>query len=295
MSPGHGENLLPTDKAPDDAAKPPDDAARASGIGRPRDAGRPSLFSDERQAEILALIRQEKRVSVTSLAERFAVVGETIRRDLADLENRGLIRRVHGGAIPVDRVVFEPPIEARHDLMRPEKERIALAALAELPSEGSVFIEAGSTTSFLAGVLPADCSLTIVTNGGYIASSLARHPNLTVLAVGGRVRSRSLACVDDWALDTLSKLRVTVAFLGTNGLSVENGLTTPDPAEAAVKRAMLTIAQYTVLLADHSKIGVASLLRYGELDQIDTLITDSGLLQSQERDLQNAGIRVIRA
>jgi DeoR family fructose operon transcriptional repressor len=286
---------LATDKAPDDAAKPPDDAARASGIGRPRDAGRPALFSDERQAEILALIRQEKRVSVTSLAERFAVVGETIRRDLADLENRGLIRRVHGGAIPVDRVVFEPPIEARHDLMRPEKERIALAALAELPSEGSVFIEAGSTTSFLAGVLPADCSLTIVTNGGYIASSLARHPNLTVLAVGGRVRSRSLACVDDWALDTLSKLRVTVAFLGTNGLSVENGLTTPDPAEAAVKRAMLTIAQYTVLLADHSKIGVASLLRYGELDQIDTLITDSGLLQSQERDLQNAGIRVIRA
>jgi DeoR family fructose operon transcriptional repressor len=253
------------------------------------------LFSDERQEEILALIRQEKRVSVTSLADRFAVVGETIRRDLAELENRGLIRRVHGGAIPVERVVFEPPIEARHDLMRPEKERIALAALAELPSEGSAFIEAGSTTSFLAGMLPADCSLTIVTNGGYIASSLARHPNLTVLAVGGRVRPRSLACVDDWALETLSRVRVTVAFLGTNGLSVENGLTTPDPAEAAVKRAMLSIAQYTVLLADHSKIGVASLLRYGELNQIDTLITDSGLPQSQERDLQDAGIRVIRA
>jgi len=253
------------------------------------------LFSDERQEEILAMVRQEKRVSVTSLASHFAVVGETIRRDLADLENRGLIRRVHGGAIPVDRVTFEPPIEARHDLMRPEKERIALAALAELPSEGSAFIEAGSTTSFLAGVLPADCSLTVVTNGGYIASSLARHPNLTVLSVGGRVRSRSLACVDDWALDTLSKLRVTVAFLGTNGLSVENGLTTPDPAEAAVKRAMLSIAPYTVLLADHSKIGVVSLLRYGELDQIDALITDSGLPQSQERDLQNAGLRVIRA
>jgi DeoR family transcriptional regulator, fructose operon transcriptional repressor len=273
----------------------PDDAATASSASRAADAGRPGLFSDERQEEILALIRQEKRVSVTSLADRFAVVGETIRRDLAELENRGLIRRVHGGAIPVERVVFEPPIEARHDLMRPEKERIALAALAELPSEGSAFIEAGSTTSFLAGMLPADCSLTIVTNGGYIASSLARHPNLTVLAVGGRVRPRSLACVDDWALETLSRLRVTVAFLGTNGLSVENGLTTPDPAEAAVKRAMLSIAPYTVLLADHSKIGVASLLRYGELNQIDTLITDSGLPQSQERDLQDAGIRVIRA
>jgi DeoR family fructose operon transcriptional repressor len=275
--------------------KSPADATRASSAGRQRDVGRPGLFSNERQEEILALIRQEKRVSVTGLADHFAVVGETIRRDLADLESRGLIRRVHGGAIPLERVTFEPPIEARHDLMRPEKERIAHAALAELPGEGFAFIEAGSTTSFLARVLPADCGLTIVTNAGYIASSLASHPNLTVLAVGGRVRPRSLACVDDWALETLSKLRVTVAFLGTNGLSVENGLTTPDPAEAAVKRAMLSIAQHTVLLADHSKIGAVSLLRYGELDQIDTLITDSGLPQSQERDLQDAGIRVISA
>src|SRR6202034_2128272 len=121
------------------------------------------------------------------------------------------------------------------------------------------------------------------------------HPNLTVLAVGGRVRPRSLACVDDWALETLSRVRVTVAFLGTNGLSVEHGLTTPDPAEAAVKRAMLSIAPHTVLLAGHSKVGVASLLGYGELDQIATLITDSALPQSQERELQDAGIRVIRA
>jgi DeoR family fructose operon transcriptional repressor len=282
-----GESIVPTEESLD--------GARADSTARQRGAERPGLFSDERQDEILALIRSEKRVSVASLAERFAVVGETIRRDLADLEHRGLIRRVHGGAIPVERVTFEPPIEARHDLMRPEKERIALAALAELPSEGSVFIEAGSTNSFLAGVLPPDCSLTIVTNGGYIATALARHPSLTVLAVGGRVRPRSLACVDDWALETLSRLRVTVAFLGTNGISVENGLTTPDPAEAAVKRAMLTIAQHTVLLADHSKIGVASLLRYGDVDQIHTLITDSGLPSGDLSDLQDAGLRVVRA
>jgi DeoR family fructose operon transcriptional repressor len=274
--------------------KPLDDAIVAN-TGRRRGADRPALFSDERQEEILALIRQEGRVSVTSLADRFAVVGETIRRDLADLEQHGLIRRVHGGAIPVEKVMFEPPIEARHDLMKPEKERIALAALAELPDEGSIFIEAGSTPRFLAGVLPADCSLTMVTNGGYIASMLARYPNLTVLAVGGRVRPRSLACVDDWALDTLSRLRVTVAFLGTNGLSVEHGLTTPDSAEAAVKRATLSIAEHTVLLADHSKIGVASLLRYGDLNQIDTLITDSGLPAEHMRELQDAGLRVVRA
>ena len=278
---------MPTEESLDDP--------RAGSTARQRGAERPGLFSGERQDEILALIQQEKRVSVTALVERFAVVGETIRRDLADLEQRGLIRRVHGGAIPVERVVFEPPIEARHDLMRSEKDRIALAALAELPCEGSAFIEAGSTTSFLAGVLPADCNLTIVTNGGYIATSLARHPGITVLSVGGRVRPRSLACVDDWALETLSRLRVTVAFLGTNGISIENGLTTPDPAEAAVKRAMLSIAQHTVLLADHSKIGVASLLRYGDVNQIHTLITDSGLPDGDLRQFQEAGLRVVRA
>jgi DeoR family transcriptional regulator, fructose operon transcriptional repressor len=282
-----GESILPTEESPGSAG--------AGNTARQRGPERPGLFSDERQDEILALIRKEKRVSVASLADRFAVVGETIRRDLADLEHRGLIRRVHGGAIPVERVMFEPPIEARHDLMRLEKERIALAALAELPGEGAAFIEAGSTNSFLAGVLPTDCSLTIVTNGGYIATALARHPSLTVLAVGGRVRPRSLACVDDWALETLSRLRVTVAFLGTNGISLENGLTTPDPAEAAVKRAMLSIAQHTVLLADHSKIGVASLLRYGDVNQIHTLITDSGLPDGDMREFQDAGLRVVRA
>jgi len=283
----NGESILPTEESPGSAG--------AGSTARQSGPERPGLFSDERQDEILALIRKEKRVSVASLADRFAVVGETIRRDLADLEHRGLIRRVHGGAIPVERVMFEPPIEARHDLMRSEKERIALAALAELPAEGAAFIEAGSTNSFLASVLPADCSLTIVTNGGYIATALARHPSLTVLAVGGRVRPRSLACVDDWALETLSRLRVTVAFLGTNGISLEHGLTTPDPAEAAVKRAMLSIAQHTVLLADHSKIGVASLLRYGDANQIHTLITDSGLPDGDMREFQDAGLRVVRA
>jgi DeoR family fructose operon transcriptional repressor len=255
------------------------------------------LFSGERQDEILALIRREKRVSVASLADRFAVVGETIRRDLADLEQRGLIRRVHGGAIPADQAAPEPepPIEAPRDLMGPSKERIALAALAELPREGSAFIEAGSTTSFLADVLPAECRLAVVTNGAYIATALARHPRLTVLSVGGRVLPRNLACVDDWALETLSRLRVSVAFLGTSGISVANGLTTQDPAEAAVKRAMLSIAQHTVLLADHSKIGVASLLRYGDVNQIHTLITDSRLSSGDMRDLEDAGLRVVVA
>jgi DeoR family transcriptional regulator, fructose operon transcriptional repressor len=272
------------------------DQADASGIGqRGTDPQGPALFSDERQEAILAEISREGRVSVAALAERFAVVGETIRRDLAELERRGAIRRVHGGAIPAEKVTFEPPIEDRASRMTAEKERIAIAALTKLPAEGSIFIEAGSTPSYLANALPSDRALTVVTNGGYIANALARHDNLTVLSVGGRVRRRSLACVDDWALDVLSKLHVDVAFLGTNGISACGGLTTPDLAEAAVKRATLTIAARTVLLADHSKAGVVTLARYGELNQIDLLITDTGLPIEDMRELEDAGLRVIRA
>ena len=258
------------------------------------DSQRPGLFSDERQNAILAEISQRGRVSVTSLAEQFSVVGETIRRDLAALERRGAVRRVHGGAIPAGRAAFESRIDARAKLMAAEKERIANAALAELPAEGSVFIEAGSTSSFLVSVMPSDRDLTIVTNAGYLATVLAQAGHHTVLSVGGRVRQRTLACVDDWALHALSGLRVNVAFLGTNGLSVDGGLTTPDLAEAAVKRATLAIGERTILLADHSKIGVASLARYGELHQIDVLITDTGLPEDDTQELEDAGLPVIR-
>jgi DeoR family transcriptional regulator, fructose operon transcriptional repressor len=271
------------------SADHPDASQRAA------DAQSPALFVDERQDAILAQISQQGRVSVTALAERFAVVGETIRRDLAELERRGVIRRVHGGAILAEKATFEPPIEARATLMTAEKERIAQAALTELPAEGSVFIEAGSTPSYLASAIPSDRALTVVTNGGYIANALARHDNLTVLLVGGRVRPRSLACVDDWALDVLSRLHVDVAFVGTNGVSVGGGLTTPDLAEAAVKRATLAIAARTVLLADHSKVGVVTLARYGELDQLDLLITDTGLPTEEMRELEDSGLPVIRA
>jgi DeoR family transcriptional regulator, fructose operon transcriptional repressor len=255
----------------------------------------PGLFVGERQEAILAQIRRDRRVSVASLAERFAVVGETIRRDLAELERRGVVQRVHGGAIPVTTLSFEPSIEDRARLMPAEKERIAAAALAEIPAQGSIFIEAGSTPSFLANAIPRDRTLTVVTNGGYIASALARRDNLTVLSVGGRIRPLSMACVDDWALDILARLHVDVAFLGTNGISAGGGLTTPDLAEAAVKRATLTIAARTVLLADHSKIGVVTTARYGELSQIDLLITDSGLAAREARELEACGLPVIRA
>ncbi|MBI4939778.1 MAG: DeoR/GlpR transcriptional regulator [Actinobacteria bacterium] len=253
------------------------------------------MYAEERQQWIVENARSAGRVDVAAIAEALDVTTETIRRDLKVLERHGLLRRVHGGAIPVERLGFEPGLAARDAVLTTEKERIAKLALAELPAEGSVLLDAGTTTARLAEALPLDRELVVVTNGLPIAMSLSARPNLTVLLVGGRVRGRTLAAVDSWALKALEDTYVDVAFVGTNGLSIERGLTTPDHNEAAVKRAMIGSARRTVLLADHSKVGVDHLARFAALDDIDVVISDTGLDAGYAERLRAAGPRVVLA
>ncbi|MFY1700032.1 DeoR/GlpR family DNA-binding transcription regulator [Solwaraspora sp. WMMA2101] len=253
------------------------------------------MYAEERQQEIVRLARTEGRVDVTALAESLNVTAETIRRDLTTLERAGVLRRVHGGAIPVERIGFEPALATRDAVLTTEKERIAKAALAELPVEGAIILDAGSTTARLAAILPTDRELTVVVNSPTLATALSVRNNLQVLLLGGRVRSRTMATVDDWALRPLADIYVDVAFIGTNGCSVERGLTTPDPAEAAVKRAMIGAARRSVLLADHTKIGNDYLARFGRLADIDLLITDTGLNEDLVAEVETAGPRVVRA
>jgi DeoR family fructose operon transcriptional repressor len=239
------------------------------------------LFAEERQQEILRQAREAGRVDVVRLADELSVTSETIRRDLTTLERAGVVRRVHGGAIPIERLGFEPALAARDAVMTQEKERIAKAALAELPEDGAIIVDAGSTTERLADLLPMD--------------SLAARPNLTVIMLGGRVRPRTLATVDDWNLQMLSQIHVDVAFMGTNGLSVECGFTTPDPAEASVKRAMIASARRAVVLADHTKVGNDYFARFATVSDADTLITDSGLHTDLVEEFEQIGLRVVSA
>jgi DeoR family fructose operon transcriptional repressor len=253
------------------------------------------MYAQERQQEILRRARLAGRVDVVTLAEALAVTTETIRRDLTVLERAGVLRRVHGGAIPVERLGFEPAVAARDVVMTEEKERIGKAALAELPEDGAIIIDAGTTTGRLAAAIPADRELTVVVNSPPLAVVLAGRANLTVIMLGGRVRGRTLATVDDGALRPLSRLNVDVAFMGTNGCSPTRGLTTPDPAEAAVKRAMVEAARRTVLLADHTKIGDVHFAAFAALADIDLVVTDTGLDDRMVAQLRAAGPEVVRA
>jgi DeoR family transcriptional regulator, fructose operon transcriptional repressor len=251
------------------------------------------MYAEERQQVILERARTEGRVDVAALAEEFTVTTETVRRDLTVLERHGVLRRVHGGAIPVERLGFEPALAAREAVMTDEKRRIAKAALAELPAEGSILLDAGTTTAQLADLIPAEAELTVVTHSVAIALSLVSRPNLTVMLVGGRLRWRTLASVDGWALQALRETYVEVAFMATNGLSVERGLTTPDLAEAMVKQAAIASARRTVLLADHTKVGSDNFARFAELSDVDTLITDDGIDTAVAEELAGAGPTVL--
>ncbi|HEX2131891.1 MAG TPA: DeoR/GlpR family DNA-binding transcription regulator [Actinophytocola sp.] len=253
------------------------------------------MYAEERQQVILERARARGRVDVTALADEFAVTTETVRRDLTILERHGVLRRVHGGAIPVERLGFEPALATRENVMTAEKTRIAKAALAELPDEGSILLDAGSTTARLADELPTDRELTVVTHSVNIALSLSARPNLTIMLVGGRLRSRTLATVDSWALQALHETFVDVAFIATNGLSAERGLTTPDTAEAMIKRAAIASSRRVVLLADHTKVGNDYFTRFAELRDIDTVIVDNGVDTKTMDEIAAAGPRVVLA
>jgi DeoR family transcriptional regulator, fructose operon transcriptional repressor len=250
------------------------------------------MYAEERRQEITLLVRQNGRGDVAELADQFDVTPETIRRDLTDLERRNVLRRVHGGAIPIERFRAEPALAEKATSMAREKSRIASAALLFVPDRGTVLVDAGTTTVAMAQVFP-DRELTVFTNALPVGLELAARRNLQLYVIGGRVRGRTLAHVDDVALRHLADLRVDVAFVGTNGLTVERGLSTPDPAEAAVKRAMCRAAQQVVVLADHTKMGEEHAVRFASIDDVDVLVTDTGLAPVHRRTLEEAGVEVV--
>jgi DeoR family transcriptional regulator, fructose operon transcriptional repressor len=253
------------------------------------------LLPYERHLRILDQARNHSRVEVSALADELDVTSETIRRDLAALERRGLVRRVHGGAVHMERLGYEPSVTARREQRTAEKSRIGRAARDLLPDGGAILVDAGTTTMELVRALPSDLALTVVTNSVQAASFLAELPRIELLLLGGRIRDVTGAAVGAWTRSALADLRVDVAFMGTNGITPDRGLTTPDQAEAEVKAAMVAAAARVVCLVDHSKVGLSQLCRFASLDLVDVVVTDSGLEQDLADELAAAGPEVIRA
>ncbi len=239
------------------------------------------MYATERQQLIERAIVEVGRVAVVDLAARFEVTTETVRRDLAALEGRGLVRRVHGGAVAPGRTsTAESSVAVRAGRQSEAKARIARRALEAVGDASvSVYLDAGTTTAALAGMLADTAEAAggwpeLVTHSMTIAHSLAGLPGARLTAVGGRVRGLTAAAVGADAIASIRRLRPDVAFIGTNGISAEFGLSTPDPDEAAVKRAIVAAARRVVVLADADKLEAELLVSFAALADIDVLVTD---------------------
>lgn len=255
------------------------------------------MYAEERQSKIVELVLARGRMSVADLAQEFQVTNETIRRDLKVLERMRLIRRLHGGAIPISSLpAIESGLDERDHSRAKEKERIALKATAFLPEAGGTLaVDAGSTTAKLVEFIAPDTHLAIFTHGVPIAARLATVPGLDLHLLPGKVRTTTQAAVGAVTVQAISKLKLDVVFLGTNGVSVENGLSTPDPEEAAVKRALVKCARKVIVLADSSKLGLTATVGFAELDEIDIIITDAESPVLPIKVLEDYGIEVLIA
>jgi len=242
------------------------------------------MFAEERQVMIAELVADRSRVTVNELAERFSITPETVRRDLATLESARQLRRVHGGAVAMNKLsMSEPSLTERQNQRQAEKTRISAAALALIPASrtGSIVLDAGTTTERLAERLvdwkPASPGeqLLVITNAIPIAYKLSGNPEIQLHILGGRVRGLTSAVVGATTTEQLEVLRPDIAFIGANGVDAGFGFSTPDSLEAAVKTAIVRSARRVVALVDSSKLGVETLVQFAGLGEIDTLITDA--------------------
>lgn len=252
------------------------------------------MYAPERHAEIVARARANGRVEVAALAASLQVATETIRRDLTALERRGLLRRMHGGAVPVERLGLEPNVAERDVVNTLEKDAIAQAALAEIGDATTIVLDGGTTTARLAALLPADRQLTVITQALPVAGIVATKANINLHLIGGNVRGITLAAVGPWATSAAESIRADIAFLGANGITLR-GLTTRDVAEAEVKAALARAARRVVVLADHTKIGRDELVTFAPLDIVDTLVTDAALDADLASEIAAEGLEVVRA
>jgi DeoR family fructose operon transcriptional repressor len=229
----------------------------------------------DRQHDIYLLALKQGSVDVGDLAGRYGVSTETIRRDLSDMQQRQLLRRVHGGAIPLERINHEPRVEARDMVNAEEKLRIARLAAEEVPERGSVIIDSGSTGQRLADVLPADRDVHVVTNSLTTALTLSRRGVQKLTVLGGSVRTNTFAMVDEPGRVELQKMAIDVLFMSCDGLSFRHGLTTPYREEHTMKRAMIDRADRVVAMVDQSKFGNVQMFSFASFDEIDVLVTDT--------------------
>ena len=251
------------------------------------------MITPEREQRILDLLHQATVLTVPQLARELAVSDATIRRDLQNLHERKLLQRVRGGATTQSLTRVEPLFQDKEGQNSEAKARIAAKALERIADNDVIYLDGGSTLLMLARLLEARQNLTIVTNSLMAAATLMTMKHRLIL-VGGEFRGLSRTVVGPLTASVIQELHVDKAFMGTIGFTVEDGMTTTDPAEAFTKGQVMRRANQIILLADSSKLGVPSFARSGAPADLDMLITDACDPRFRQ-ELEQLGVEVVLA
>jgi DeoR family transcriptional regulator of aga operon len=235
----------------------------------------------ERSQKILQELLRTGEVFVDELARRLKVSPTTIRRDLTELERQGLLRRTHGGAVPVEPMLYEPfrhvsSFQEQERQFAAEKRRIGLAAATLIADGEVVAIGAGTTTTQVARSIRHRRGITVITNAINIAMELSHLDNLKVFVTGGLLSEDWFALVGPMAIDNTSQIFVDKAFVGVDGIHAERGLTSNYPDQAMIHRALLRQARKKIVVADRRKLGVIGTALIAPIAEVDMLITDKG-------------------
>lgn len=250
------------------------------------------MFAAERRQRILEMMRTNGAVSLRELAQAVQSSEVTVRRDLRVLEGEGLLNRHHGGATLPGALSREPTYTQKAQVAGEEKAAIAQLAASLVEDGDAVVIGAGTTTQAFAQQLVRHTELAVVTNSLLVAEALGTAPRIEVVLTGGTLRGSIHALVGSAAEHSLAGLRVRRAFVSGNGLTPERGLSTPNMQVASVDRALAAAAEEVVVLADHTKIGVDTMVQTIPTDDIDHLVTEDAAPTDVLDDLGTRGVRL---
>ena len=253
------------------------------------------MLAIERQSRMVQLINERQTLSVAELAAMFNVSDMTIRRDLLRLEERGILRRTHGGASVLKHPTGDHPFYARVEEQVQEKAAIARLAAARIQPGQTIILDAGTTIGRLASLLADTRDLTVITNSLHVVSELQHAAGINLIVTGGTLWEPTLSLVGPVAIATLHRFVADTAFLATPALSLEAGITNSNLYEAEVKTAMIEIAREKVLLADHTKFGRTSYAKVAPLTALNCLITDDRTPPAALTRLRELGVEVLVA
>ena len=250
------------------------------------------MLSQQRQQQILEFIRTHKSAQVVELSSEFGISLSTVRRDLREMEEEGLINRVHGGAVIADND-YESPLLLRSNHYSAEKERIGKAAADLVQNDETIIITSGTTTEMMLPYLAQKQNLTIITNAITIAYKLGQYEHIEVIVLGGWLRRTEYSLLGHIAMQALQDLQASKVFHGIYGIDIESGLTGTFLPEVQTDRAIFAAANELIILADSSKFNQVGPVRLAPIDDITTLITDAGISREQVDAFRKKDVEVI--